>query len=770
MAEKIIIAELDIDMQAAIADTVKLKEEEAKLKVQLAEIEKTQGKLSAAYIQQSANLKTVQADLKTQENIVNKVTQAENTQLGTVQKLEAQNSALRAEQKKLNLTTEEGIKRNKEIVEQINKNTEAIKENSDKQKQGWMNVGQYMSDIQGAVNNIIPGFSKATGAAKAFGIGLNLSLLPITAIVAAIVALITYFKRTEEGSNKLNKILAVFGAILNQVMEVVSKVGEAIFKAFENPKKAISDLWELIKTNIMNRLTGFIDVWKAVGKVLKGVFTLNWDEIKKGAAEFGESMVQVATGVDDLFNKAKKAVKGFMDEAAKEAEQAARIADQKAALRKRERSEVVNDEKDLLRIANLREEAAKKDKYNGEQRLKMIDEAARIEKEMLIDDLEIAKQKAAIHKQEMAMKGESTEALDEQAKLEADVFRLQRETSEKLRGLEKQRQSAINDMKEDAKKAEEEILKAREKAAQDAIDLMNYELDTWLINNRKQVDSSEALIKERADKEKAILDKEREAGFISQNEYNLALVQLEADKNDAISELNKAFEDKEKTRKLEAAKIDFENQQALFEENALSQLERERLLLEQRRLEEVAAAERVGADVLLINKKYQKANLALDKAEKSAKLSLAQGFASNVATIAGENTKVGKAAAAAAATINTYQAATGAYAALAPIPIVGPGLGIAAAAAAIVSGIQQVRKIYATQPGSTPSGESGQPAQASAVSTLQSVNTQLGQGIVSRNTEVQQTQEAQKPIIAVPVDKVTKEQLNESSKIETATI
>lgn len=50
------------------------------------------------------------------------------------------------------------------------------------------------------------------------------------------------------------------------------------------------------------------------------------------------------------------------------------------------------------------------------------------------------------------------------------------------------------------------------------------------------------------------------------------------------------------------------------------------------------------------------------------------------------------------ALINTYQSATSAFAALAPIPIVGPALGAAAAATAVMMGMQQVRQIKSQQP------------------------------------------------------------------------
>lgn len=55
------------------------------------------------------------------------------------------------------------------------------------------------------------------------------------------------------------------------------------------------------------------------------------------------------------------------------------------------------------------------------------------------------------------------------------------------------------------------------------------------------------------------------------------------------------------------------------------------------------------------------------------------------------------------AVINTYRAATGAYAALAPIPIIGPALGAAAAGIAIAAGMANVNAIKSAQFGSSTS-------------------------------------------------------------------
>ena len=57
-----------------------------------------------------------------------------------------------------------------------------------------------------------------------------------------------------------------------------------------------------------------------------------------------------------------------------------------------------------------------------------------------------------------------------------------------------------------------------------------------------------------------------------------------------------------------------------------------------------------------------------------------------------------KAFAVAETLIQTYRAAQGAYAALAPIPVVGPALGVAAAAAAVAAGLARVEQIRSTRP------------------------------------------------------------------------
>ena len=150
---------------------------------------------------------------------------------------------------------------------------------------------------------------------------------------------------------------------------------------------------------------------------------------------------------------------------------------------------------------------------------------------------------------------------------------------------------------------------------------------------------------------------------------------------------------------------------ANVEERAMKELE----IMRQKDIDAVAGYENSQAIIAEINKKYDKKALTLqkkadvaktkmDKLSMKGKMDLAKDTFNNIAAIMGEESKAGKAAAAAGAIVSTLQGATSAFASLAPIPFVGPVLGGIAAAAALVSGYANVKAIYATK---EPDGSTG---------------------------------------------------------------
>lgn len=116
-----------------------------------------------------------------------------------------------------------------------------------------------------------------------------------------------------------------------------------------------------------------------------------------------------------------------------------------------------------------------------------------------------------------------------------------------------------------------------------------------------------------------------------------------------------------------------------------------------------------GTEYNKTEKQLSDARIELSKKEAAARaenLSKISSTFKNVAKAIGEQTVAGKAAAIAATTIDTYMSATSAFASLSKIPIVGVPLGIAAAAAAIKMGIDNVKRIVAVKTPEIPSGSS----------------------------------------------------------------
>ena len=111
------------------------------------------------------------------------------------------------------------------------------------------------------------------------------------------------------------------------------------------------------------------------------------------------------------------------------------------------------------------------------------------------------------------------------------------------------------------------------------------------------------------------------------------------------------------------------------------------------------------------------------KMTQDQKLAYAQQGLAGLAANLGKETAAGKAAAVASALISTYQGAQDSYASLAKIPVVGPALGFAAAAAAVGAGLANVKAITSTKTpntaglggGSTPSVSVSRPTAPTSV-------------------------------------------------------
>lgn len=247
-----------------------------------------------------------------------------------------------------------------------------------------------------------------------------------------------------------------------------------------------------------------------------------------------------------------------------------------------------------------------------------------------------------------------------------------------------------------------------------AVENADKELELFLLNNQSKLDNNkflnDALYQQELDRLNLISEAERNAatvrltnGIINAEQYAVAIKSIDdkfANDKKAV-ELQKSEEDKAKKA------LDLQNKIALdgesFQFDLALQTEQEEIRYQQ----EIADAERTGADTDLIKQKHADIQKEIEASVQQNKLALASSTFGNLATILGKESKAGKAAAVAQTTIDTYKAATAAYSSLAGIPIVGPALGAIAAGAAVVSGLANVKKITSTKDASIPTRADG---------------------------------------------------------------
>ena len=201
-----------------------------------------------------------------------------------------------------------------------------------------------------------PIFGKIAAGARTLGASMYTALGPIGLIVGAVAlafaGLVKIFAGTQEGSDKLAKVTAVLGTVFDMLLGVAQKVGKVIVDAFSDPQQAVEDLWEIIKTNITNRITAVGDQFKFLGEIIAAVFTLDSDRLTEGVKGFGNATTQALTGIENL---ADKVTNGF-NELGKEIDKAADIGLRIAEIDLELRALAMNRKKNEGRITRELEE------------------------------------------------------------------------------------------------------------------------------------------------------------------------------------------------------------------------------------------------------------------------------------------------------------------------------------------------------------------------------------------------------------------------------
>lgn len=586
-----------------------------------------------------------------------------NSEAESVETLRAQLALNTKALNKMSVEQRTNTESGKQMVAQTKEISDRLKELEKGVGDTRRNVGNYAEDIEaatanlggmtGATGQMIKGMSGGIASIKAFNAALMAN--PFVAIASAILAVISAIGKLMDRNNELavsvKTILAPIELIITKVLDAVAALFVEIVKVFEWLAEAYIKVYNWLGL-ISDETVKSIETARGMAQVQRDIYNAETDNVlvlARQRRELEKMKTIVAEQTKSLQERTEAADRGV------------------EILRQMEQAEL-----SVLRAKYEQIKAQNALSYTSdEDRRKEVEALAALEQKQAEYE---AQRRELIGQRSGFENTERANAAAADKKRADDYAKAQKDAAEKAK---KAKEDADKKAAETAKKVQAEVLKSYENGITE-LQLKIRESNIGIVDKKKALEDQDRL-------NQAILEKERyrlSQGLITQQEFDNIKLEQRIAFQEQVAELEKAEEDKKK----EAAAIDLENKRAIEEENITSDFERETLRLEQQYQMEVAAAEKVGADVSLIEAKYAQIREKREKELVNAKLQMTADIAGQISNIMGQESAAGKVFALAQATINTYLGASKAIAQ-------GGIWGVAQAAIVIAAGLKQVASI-----------------------------------------------------------------------------
>ena len=586
-----------------------------------------------------------------------------NSEAESVETLRAQLALNTKALNKMSVEQRTNTESGKQMVAQTKEISDRLKELEKGVGDTRRNVGNYAEDIEaatanlggmtGATGQMIKGMTGGIASIKAFNAALMAN--PFVAIASAILAVISAIGKLMDRNNELavsvKTILAPIELIITKVLDAVAALFAEIVKVFEWLAEAYIKVYNWLGL-ISDETVKSIETARGMAQVQRDIYNAETDNVlvlARQRRELEKMKTVVADQTKSLQERTEAADRGV------------------EILRQMEEAEL-----GVLRAKYEQIKAQNALSYTSdEDRRKEVEALAALEQKQAEYE---AQRRELIGQRSGFENTERANAAAADKKRAEDYAKAQKEAAEKAK---KAKEDADKKAAETAKRVQQEVLKSYETGITE-LQLRIRERNIGIVDKRKSLEDQNEL-------NQAILEKERyrlEQGLITQAEFD----NLRYEQQVSFQEKVAAIEAEEEAKRREAKAMDLENQRAIEEENITSDFERETLRLEQQYQMEVAAAEKVGADVTLIEAKYAQIREKREKELVNAKLQMTADIAGQISNIMGQESAAGKVFALAQATINTYLGASKAIAQ-------GGIWGVAQAAIVIAAGLKQVASI-----------------------------------------------------------------------------
>lgn len=426
----------------------------------------------------------------------------------------------------------EGVQQNKADVDGMADATSGLTAKLDQMTGGAVSGFKSMA---GGLRTAVKGMKSLKVAMAATGIGL---------LVVAVGSLISYFKNTQKGAEKLEVISAALGAAFGIITDKVSYLGEAIFNAFTNPKEAIMGLADTIKSYVTDKVTALIDGLGLLGEAISAAFSGNFSEAADLASDGltkiyveANPVVDVMKGVAGAVESAAEGVVTLAQEVTAAAGKASALAEASIALRQSQRDLTVSFAEGRAAIKEYNK-VAEDVTQPIEDRIAAAEKAIEIEQNLLNQRMANAEEELRIHQENMAITESTEEDYDKEAELIAMVANLRMESAEMQTTL----QNKLNTIRKEyvttleAERAEEQKILDDTYARQEQLELA---------------------LASQQEKEIAAVVAHYENLFALAEEFGYGEAELEQMQKDALKAINDKYrkEEEDADKEAEAKKV-----------------------------------------------------------------------------------------------------------------------------------------------------------------------------------------------------------------------
>lgn len=656
IAKSVELAETKSQLMAALKDEKKQLDEAGKsykagtlsqdeYKKAVGDAAKAQIELKKQLLDVNASISDNNRDIKTNMTLL-------NSQEDSVDALRAQLAKNTKELNAMSAATRNNTDEGQKLVTETKEISDRLKDMEKAVGDNRRNVGNYAESIQEAMSST-QGLSGATAAmATSLSGGVNilkafnatLRANPILAVVSVILVLVStvekLMKRNSEMAANLKASFAPFEIIFSRILDDITELLGGVAKAFE---------W--VTEKVVNLLSSIGLITEETTKAANAAKALTKQELAIYEAETN-NLVTLSALRREL--EAQRTIVGDQLKTAEERN----IAAQKAiAISKQmEKAEigVLQQKYNQIKAQNELSYTSKEDRRAEMQAL--ADLQAR-QADYIAQRKELENQASGIVKAQIAANAAAYKAA-EAAKAQAAIKAAQ-----------------------DAENQKRALQEATIKQMETALTALNLSMQTKELENNTietKIENEKAYVEESLKLEKYRL----EQGLISKQEY----ANKEAEFNLGIQQLEMQRKEEQDALMRERKAMDAANLHELKMAEITNEYDLRQAQLDAQYAQEIAAAEKIGADTALIQAKYEKAKEENTRARVNAELTMTAGLAGQMSALLGEQSAIGKAFGVVQATINTYLGATKALA-------TGGILGIAQAAVVIAFGMKQVATI-----------------------------------------------------------------------------